>query len=161
MKHKYHIFLTAAVAVFFASAQCTLMAGGDGAKPALRIHIEASDQLPDNRMVTIKLERPPKYVSVPVTSEVSEKDLIGAAIHPTMPGAVMLTFNAHGKKSLNLATSINRGRHLVVFVNGRVVFAPVIDTTLPNGKILIPSGVSLEETRILAEIAKRNQQRKL
>jgi hypothetical protein len=49
-------------------------------------------------------------------------------------------FNDFGRTKLEAGTSTGRGFILVVLVNGRVVYAPRVDTVITNGSILLPPG---------------------
>ena len=133
--------------------------GGGKPKVALRIHLQSEGALPSDKIVNVVLERPPKTISIYPIPELSELQIFEAEPYSNMPGSVLLTFNPHGAKILTVATSSNRGKHLVVFINGRVVYAPLIDTTLPNGKLLIPNNVTDQELKELQKWAKQNQRK--
>lgn len=132
-------------------------AGGGKPKASLRLHFEVSPALPENQRVVYRLENPKIDVAVGKFPELWEKHMIGAESLPERPGAVLLRFNDHGKRVLNFLTDANRGRRLVVILNGRPVFAPTVDATLPNGQLVIPSGVTPEEFESLQRIAKKNK----
>jgi hypothetical protein len=55
-------------------------------------------------------------------------------------GTILVDFNDFGRTKLEAGTSTGRGFILVVLVNGRVVYAPRIDTVITNGSILLPPG---------------------
>jgi hypothetical protein len=61
-----------------------------------------------------------------------------------------LEFDDFGKTKLEVATSTGRGLIMVVIVNGRVVYAPRIDTVLGNGCLLLPAGSVTPEEMIQA-----------
>jgi hypothetical protein len=70
-------------------------------------------------------------------------------------------FNDFGLTKLEVGTSTGRGFILVVLVNGRVVYAPRIDTVITNGSILLPPG-SITPDEILqvnAEVEKSKEQK--
>jgi hypothetical protein len=56
-----------------------------------------------------------------------------------------LEFDDFGKTKLEVATSTGRGLIMVVIVNGRVVYAPRIDTVLANGCLLLPANAVTPE----------------
>ena len=136
-------------------------AGGGRPKVALRIHLQSDGALPSDKIVNVVLEKPPKTIAVVPIPELSELNIIGAETYSGMPNSALLTFNIHGVRVLNVLTTSNRGKHLVVFINGRVVYAPIIDTTLPNGKLLIPDNVTDQELLELQKWAKRNSKKRL
>lgn len=143
---------------FFTLLPCT-EAGGGKPKVALRIHLESSGALPSDKIVNVVLEKPHKTISITPIPELSELNVIEVEAYSNMPDSALITFNTRGIQVLNVATRTNRGKHLVVFINGRVVYAPLIDTTLPNGKLLIPNNVTEQELLELQKWAKRNRKR--
>jgi hypothetical protein len=69
---------------------------------------------------------------------VSEKEI--RKISTRVDGTILVDFNDFGRTKLEAGTSTGRGFILVVLVNGRVVYAPRIDTVITNGSILLPPG---------------------
>jgi hypothetical protein len=69
---------------------------------------------------------------------VSEKEI--RKISTRVDGTILVDFNDFGRTKLEAGTSMGRGFILVVLVNGRVVYAPRIDTVITNGSILLPPG---------------------
>ena len=61
-------------------------------------------------------------------------------------GSILVEFTDFGQTKLEVGTSTGRGLIMVVIINGRVVYAPRIDTVLVNGCLLLPAGsITLEE----------------
>jgi len=60
---------------------------------------------------------------------------------------IAIELNSAGRFKLNMITRENRGRRLGVYVQGRMVTAPVINSVISDGKALIAGGF----TRIEAE----------
>jgi transcription termination factor Rho len=54
--------------------------------------------------------------------------------------------------SLEELTAKNNGRLLIIILNGRIIYAPIIDTKLSTGQFLIPSGITKEETQQLQNL---------
>jgi hypothetical protein len=50
----------------------------------------------------------------------------------------------------------DEGRIMVVILNGRIIYAPIIDTVLGNGILTIPRGVLPAEIPELNELVKKN-----
>ncbi len=139
------------------SAPPSVFAGGSKPKTSVRIHFEVSPTLPESQRLMFELQRPKITVAVSKFPELWEKHIIGAEAMPGQSGAVLLRFDDHGKRVLMFLTEANRGRRLVVVVNGRPVFAPTVDATLPNGQLVVPSGISPTEFINLQKIAKKNK----
>jgi len=74
----------------------------------------------------------------------------------------VVNFDDFGKTKLEVATNTGRGLILVVIVNGRVVYAPTIDTTLTQGTLALPVGSILpDEIQALNDARNRDRAQKL
>jgi hypothetical protein len=77
-------------------------------------------------------------------------------------GTVVVEFDDFGKTKLEVATNTGRGLILVVIVNGRVVYAPMIDTNLTKGALALPAGSVLpEEMQALNDAGNKERAQKL
>lgn len=132
-----------------------------GGKPraSFRIYFEVSPTLPDSQKQVYQLERPKISVAVGKFPELWEKHVIGVEAMPGQSGAVLFRFDDHGKRVLMFLTEANRGRRMVVVLNGRPIFAPTVDATLPNGQLVVPSGISPKEFIELQKIGRKNKKR--
>jgi len=63
---------------------------------------------------------------------------------------VLITFNAEGKEAFAGATRERVGERLAILIDGEVVVAPVIRTSIVDGKVVITGNYSEEETEALA-----------
>lgn len=130
---------------------CPILAGllfwvGAAEKPPvlIRVHLQAPEGAKGDVSVTVSLFNPPEKVAIQSLPELSEKDI--RKVSTRSDGTVLLEFDDFGKTKLEVATSTGRGLIMVVIVNGRVVYAPRIDTVLTNGCLLLPAGaVTAEE----------------
>jgi hypothetical protein len=134
-------------------------AGGGRPKVIFRIHIETTRGLPGDQSLSVALVNPPMEIPVGRFAELSERNLAGAIPYEGRPGAVLVTFDDQGSRRLATLTEANNGKRLVVLLNGRVVFSPMIDAPLPNGQIVIPSGVAPEEMAMMVAEGKKNRRR--
>jgi len=131
---------------FFSGLAGALLWLGAAEKPPvlIRVHLQAPEGAKGDVSVPVSLFNPPEKVAIQSLPELSEKDL--RKVSTRLDGTVLLEFDDFGKTKLEVATSTGRGLIMVVIVNGRVVYAPRIDTVLANGCLLLPSGaVTLEE----------------
>ena len=79
-----------------------------------------------------------------------------------MDGTVVVDFDDFGKTKLEVATNTGRGLILVVIVNGRVVYAPTIDTTLIQGSLALPPGsIFPDEIKALNDARNKDRAQKL
>jgi hypothetical protein len=154
MSSKQRIWALAPMLMIF------LIAGSSKPPIFIRIHVEAPKGTPQNRVVPIALadgsSQQPEIIQVSKFAILSESNIKGAMRLPG--GGALLTFDATGSNALEVATSQNIGRTLVVICNGRVAYAPMIDVALRKGKMFVPRGITDEEFAILEKyIAKKNK----
>jgi len=88
--------------------------------------------------VPVTLFQPNETIAIQSLPEVSEKEI--RKISTRVDGTILVDFNDFGRTKLEAGTSTGRGFILVVVVNGRVVYAPRVDTVITNGSILLPPG---------------------
>ena len=117
----------------------------------LRVHLQAPEGAKGMVSVPVTLFQPNETIAIQSLPEVSEKEI--RKISTRADGTVLVDFNDFGRTKLEAGTSTGRGFILVVLVNGRVVYAPRIDTVITNGSILLPPGSITPE-----EIAQVNGQ---
>lgn len=110
--------------------------------------------------VPVTLLNPPETIAIRNIPEVSEKEI--RRVRTLADGTVVVEFDDFGKTKLEVATNTGRGLILVVIVNGRVVYAPLIDTHLTRGMLALPVGSVLpEEISALNEARNRERAQKL
>ena len=125
----------------------------------LRIHLQATEGAKGSTSALVTLYQPNETIAIQSLPEVTEKEIL--KVSTRVDGTVLVEFNDFGRTKLEVGTSTGRGSILVVIVNGRVVYAPRIDTVITSGSILLPSGsMTVEEiTRVNGEIEKSREQR--
>lgn len=104
----------------------------------IRVHLQAAEGAKGDVSVPVSLFNPPEKVAIQSLPELTEKDI--RKVSTRMDGTVLLEFDDFGRTKLDVATSTGRGLIMVVIVNGRVVYAPRIDTVLNRGCLLLPPG---------------------
>jgi hypothetical protein len=125
----------------------------------LRVHLQAPEGAKGMVSVPVTLFQPNETIAIQSLPEVSEKEI--QKVSTRADGTVLVDFNDFGRTKLEVGTSTGRGFILVVLVNGRVVYAPRIDTVITNGSILLPPG-SITPDEILqvnAEVEKSKEQK--
>lgn len=125
----------------------------------LRIHLQAPEGAKGMVSTAVTLFQPNEVVAIQSLPEVTEKEI--RQVSTRVDGTVLVEFNDFGRTKLEVGTSTGRGLILVVLVNGRVVYAPRVDTVITNGSILLPAGaVTLEEmAQVNGEVEKSQAQR--
>ena len=126
----------------------------------LRVHLQAPEGAKGMVTVPITLLNPPETIAIRNIPELSEKDI--RQVRALADGTVVVEFDEFGKTKLEVATNTGRGLILVVIVNGRVVYAPNIDTSLTQGALALPAGsVFPEEIQALNDEKNKARAQKL
>ena len=151
------------------NARCVLpiLAGlllwvGAAPKPPvlLRVHLQAPEGTKGQVSVPVTLFNPAETISIQTIPEVSEKEV--RKVSTRLDGSILVEFTDFGQTKLEVGTSTGRGLILVVIVNGRVVYAPRIDTVLTNGCLLLPAGsISAEEMAQINGDVEHSKEQKL
>jgi hypothetical protein len=140
-------------------ALCTL-AGAPKPTVSWRVHVQvAGEGLPRSQALPLVLNKPAEQIYIKTLPELSERDIFDVRAFPAEDSLGMVVkLSPHGTHVLNSATFQNHGRILVVFLNGRVIYSPVIDRHITNGELLIPRGVfpkEIEQIKALAGKSKK------
>lgn len=126
----------------------------------LRVHLQAPEGAKGMVTVPITLLNPPETIAIRNIPEVSEREI--RQVRTLSDGVVVVEFDDFGKTKLEVATNTGRGLILVVIVNGRVVYAPRIDTSLARGALALPSGSVLpDEIQALNDARNKERAQKL
>jgi hypothetical protein len=143
--------------VLFALALLVALPAHAGKSPPklfLRIHIQTTgDGLSENQAHTVFLPPNGEPIQVRSMPEVSEHNLI--AVDP-QPGGTLLVFDHEGQINLSAVTAQNQGRIMVVFLNGYIIYAPVVDEQITNGQLLLPHPLAPQIVQLLQDLAKKN-----
>ncbi len=125
----------------------------------LRVHLQAPEGAKGMVSVPVTLFQPNETIAIQSLPEVSEREI--RKVSTRADGTVLVDFNDFGRTKLEVGTSTGRGFILVVLVNGRVVYAPRIDTVITNGSILLPPGsITPEEIlQVNAEVEQSKEQK--
>lgn len=126
----------------------------------LRVHLQAPEGAKGMVTVPITLLNPPENIAIRNIPEVSEKDI--RSVRSLADGTVVVEFDDFGKTKLEVATNTGRGLIMVVIVNGRVVYAPTVDTNLTQGALALPAGAIFpEEIQALNDARNKERAQKL
>ncbi|MEM6601680.1 MAG: hypothetical protein AAF649_09875 [Verrucomicrobiota bacterium] len=124
-----------------------LTAGAQKPQFSLRIHVEAGDQIRDERVVPVSLVNPDEIIRLQKLPVLTEKNLMAATTTGT--GGLLLGFNQAGRHALETVTRTEMGKTLVLIVNGRVLYAAEIDMPMSSGRFLIPGGMDEADIALL------------
>jgi hypothetical protein len=104
----------------------------------LRVHLQAPEGAKGQVSIPVTLFDPAETIAIRSLPEVTEKDI--RRVQTRLDGTSMVEFNDFGRTKLEVATSTSRGLILVVIVNSRVVYAPMIDMAISKGALILPAG---------------------
>jgi hypothetical protein len=149
------------LAIFIALVGALLWMGAAEKPPVLiRVHLQAPEGAKGDVSVSVSLFNPPEKIAIQSLPELSEKDI--RKVSTRTDGTILLEFDDFGKTKLEVATNTGRGLIMVVIVNGRVVYAPRIDTVLSMGCLLLPAGsISPDEIVNLNDAQNKERAQKL
>jgi len=139
-------------------APASALAGGE--KPQLVLRVYTQNEDPAARSMPLVLTDPEQTIHINADPEVSEHDLIGVEpyLGPNGETGAILRFSHHAGMVLNAASLEKMGKILVVSLNGRIVYSPVIDTAL-NETLVLPRGVNAQDMALLQAMIKENLKR--
>ena len=151
-------------AVLLASLLLALLparAGAPAPKVTLRLCLQVDAQsgaTGSKQTVPVRLANPDQIIYINAQPEASEHDLVGIEPYNGVAGenGAILHFSRHAAIGLNNATVQNQGRILVVLLDGRPVYTPVIDAPLSSGDFIVPRGVLPIEITELQKVIKLN-----
>jgi preprotein translocase subunit SecD len=128
-----------------------LEAGGNRPQITFRIHVQRDQAVgSDSQIIQVVLSQPEQVITVGRYAEINENQV--KSVLPTPDGGMMVTFNGTGTKLLETVTSTNQGRIMVVFLNGRVIYAPLIDLPIRSGRLLLPGPLDPLEVQALQSL---------
>lgn len=104
----------------------------------LRVHLQAPEGAKGQSSIPVTLFDPAETIAIRSLAEVTEKDV--RKVQKRLDGTTLVQLDDFGRTKLEVATSTSRGLILVVIVNSRVVYAPLIDTVISKGAFILPAG---------------------
>ena len=129
-------------------------AGHAPPKVLMRVFLQTNEGMPETEARPVQIPPDNEVIQVRVLPEVTEQELTSVLTDPS--GVVHLYFDHIGQVDLDAATAQNQGRIMVVMVDGIIVYAPVIDTQITNGELILPHPLSPDIIQQLQERARLN-----
>jgi preprotein translocase subunit SecD len=142
----------------------TILLGGgwlwsESSKPpgGLRIHLQiAGDIQQTSQTASITLLDPEEVITVSTLPELTENQI--SEVKPLNHGDEMgmaIQFDRRGLAILNHLTIEGQGRVMVVYLNDRIIYSPVIDSVIDDGVLVIPSGVTPKDVEMMQALLKK------
>ena len=140
--------------LLFLAGLVPAMAGSSPPKVIMRVYVQTNEGLPETEARPVAIPPDNEIIQVRTLPELTEQEL--TAVETDTSGAVHLHFNHTGQVDLNVCTSENQGRILVVMVDGYIVYAPTIDEQVSSGELILPHPLQPEIVKLLQDTAAQN-----
>ncbi len=138
-----------------------LWAGSSKPTGGLRIHLQIAGEVQaTSQSATVVLEDPEEIITVSTLPNLTESHI--ESVRPIQNGESMgmvVTFNPLGKTLLNNLTLEGQGRIMVIYLHDRIIYSPIIDSTIGDGVLVIPSGVTPKDIEMLQTLVKKIKSR--
>ena len=129
-------------------------AGHTPPKVFLRVHVQTTGSGQSaQEATTISIPPNNEQIQIRTLPELTELDLVDAREDDA---GLHLQFNHAGTVNLDAVTAQNQGRILVVLLDGRVIYAPIIDQEIANGHLDIPHQIPPQFVQLLEDAAQKN-----
>ena len=116
-----------------------------------RVHALANERDSEVFATAIKAKISGKEVAIEKGASVSEDDVVAFSVYQAADGTLgaLLQLDDHGRASLEAVSIEHRGQPLFILLNGRVVAELLVDKRITDGKIYIPSGITVADLRLM------------
>ena len=144
---------------------CLLASGcsmfGEKEQTTLRFYEQVSSSLPNKLYREVAVPKTGLTVQVDRFPVLTERDVASAEIYQTAGGpSILLRLEIHGNIMLDEVTTRNRGRYLVVFLDGCPVAAWFIEKRLNTGSFILEGDFTGEEAKKAVESLNRQSKKR-
>lgn len=136
--------------VVLALAPAAFAGGKKESKSTMSVHIETAAS--DNPKMIVPQEIGGQQRYFMRSPEVSGKDLESFAPFPSdVPGeyGIVFTMKPGSVGRIAAVTNVNQGRWMITQLNGRVVDGVIIDKQISDGRVVVWSGVTQQDIKLL------------
>jgi len=116
-----------------------------------RVHAQANPRDTEVFSTSVHAQVSGKEVAIEKMPWISERDVIAFAAYPAQDGThgALIQLDEHGRTVLDTLSVEHRGSFLFVFINGRFITNLQIDKRVSDGKIYIPSGLTVADIDLM------------
>ena len=116
-------------------------------KATVRFHTEANKADTQQFAVPVELQDPPRTLYFQKIPFISEDDIMAVFPYQAADGTMGCAFklNAHGTLELDTQSIMRRGSVIVAYINGRFITDLLMDKHVSDGRLDLPSGLTMEE----------------
>ena len=122
----------------------------------VRFYTETTSTETNTFAVPVQLQNPPRKSFISTIPNISEHDIYAIYPFQATDGTIGCVFllDDHGKDMLDTLSIEKRGTSLIALVNVRQVIDMLIDRRIPDGILVIPHGMTVEEGLLLKKTFK-------
>ncbi len=116
-----------------------------------RVHAQANEHDTDVFATAVKGKVSGKDIAIEKAASISEDEVVAFKVYQAPDGTLgaLLILDDHGRDALEGVSVEHRGQHLYIILNGRVVTESLVDKRISDGKIYIPSGITIADLRLM------------
>jgi hypothetical protein len=116
-----------------------------------RVHAQANPRDTEVFSTSVHAQVSGKEIAIEKMPWISERDVIAFAAYPAQGGTygALIQLDEHGRTVLDTLSIEHRGSFLFVFINGRFITNLQIDKRVSDGKIYIPSGLTVADIDLM------------
>jgi hypothetical protein len=116
-----------------------------------RVHAQANPRDTEAFSSSVRAQVSGKEVAIEKTPWISERDVMAFSAYPGRDGTygALIQLDEHGRVVLDTLSVEHRGSLLFVFINGRFITELQIDKRVSDGKIYIPSGLTVADIDLM------------
>ena len=118
---------------------------------SFRVHAQANPRDTEVFSSSVTGHVSGKEIAIEKIPWISERDVIAFAAYPAQDGTygALIQLDEHGRTVLDTLSIEHRGKFLFVFINGRFITNLQIDKRVSDGKIYIPSGLTVVDIDLM------------
>jgi hypothetical protein len=116
-----------------------------------RVHAQANPKDTDVFSISTRATSSGKNVAIQKLAWITEHDVMAFSPYPAQDGTfgALFQLDDHGRTVLDTLSIERRGGFLFVFINGRMITELQIDKRVSDGKIYIPSGLTVADVELM------------
>ena len=116
-----------------------------------RVHAQANPQDTDAFSISARATSSGKDVAIQKLAWITENDVMAFSPYPAKDGTfgALFQLDDHGRVVLDTLSVERRGGFLFVLINGRMITKLQIDKRVSDGKIYVPSGLTVADLELM------------
>jgi hypothetical protein len=118
---------------------------------SFRVHAQANPRDTEVFASSVRAQVSGKEIAIEKMPWISERDVMAFSAYPGRDGTygALIQLDEHGRVVLDTLSVEHRGSLLFIFINGRFITELQIDKRVSDGKIYIPSGLTVADIDLM------------